>query len=117
MACAAPRASLNCSSPSVELFGFTRMPITSDFGTNSRNSSSLFAPSSYVEQAHPGGISARRLRLDTRPILTGSLTTREHDRNCLSGCFGSASSRRTARKDHCHLSANKLGRHRRQSVA
>jgi hypothetical protein len=59
MACAAPRASLNCSSPSVELFGFTRMPITSDFGTNSRNSSSLFAPSSYVEQAHPGGISVR----------------------------------------------------------
>jgi hypothetical protein len=46
MACAAPRASLNCSSPSVELFGFTRMAITSDFGTNSRNSSSLFAPSS-----------------------------------------------------------------------
>ena len=71
IACAAACTSLRSASVS-GVFGFTSMAIVVALGTSWRSNSSRFAPSTPQKKITPVTLPPGRLRLATRPSLTGS---------------------------------------------
>ena len=92
-------------------FGFTRNAITVALGTHSRNNSSRLAPSAPVKKLTPVALPPGRLRLATRPSLTGSSALVKR----LGGKSRKTGSGAT-RHDDRHLTANEIGSERRQSI-
>ena len=114
IACAAACTSLRSASVS-GLFGFTSTPIVVALGTSWRSSSSRFAPSWPARKLTPVTLPPGRLRLATRPSLTGSPPVSEDDRH-RRGC-GLGRERRTAvHDDHGDRQANQIGHQRRQAI-
>src|SRR5262249_31903487 len=97
------------------LLGSTSTPTRTAPGCNSCNNPSCFAPSSATTNVTPVTLPPGRLRLATRPSLTGSGAACEDDRDCCSrrlgyDCRGGVSS------DHRHLTAHQIGCEVGQSV-
>ena len=70
---AAATSTFFVNSAALEFAGFTRKPITATLGTTSCNSSTSFGDTSTLIRLTPVRLPPGRLRLSTRPRLTGSL--------------------------------------------
>ena len=70
-----PPADLWCLGAALGLLGLTNSASTASFGTASLTSSSRLAPSTFMKLLMPVTLPPGRLRLATRPALTGSSPT------------------------------------------
>src|SRR5580704_9748157 len=95
--------------------GFIRIPISATFGTSSRSKPSRFDSISWVQSVKPVTLPPGRLKLATRPALTGSHPKHDRDRR---GCFGGGDSRNitTDTNQNSHLVPDQLGGQSRQPV-
>src|SRR5262249_41913515 len=100
-----------------ELLGFTRTAIRVAAGRSSRSNSSRLATSSVPIRVTPVTFPSGRLRLGTKPAVTGSeaVTNTIGDRlRCRH--HRPHSDVRRARTDDCNLAADEVGGHSRQPV-
>jgi hypothetical protein len=75
------------------------------------------APSADAIQLTPVTLPPGRLKLATRPAVTGSPAAEEDNRNLCGRGFGRLRrSVAASREDHGHLTANQIGRQGRQSI-
>ena len=99
------------------LAGLTSTATRAAPGTSSRRSSSRFALNSTLKKLMPVRLPPGRARLATRPSLTGSSVTLKDDGDRRGCRLGRERAGGTAgRGDHGHLTANQIGRQRRQSI-
>src|SRR6476646_5007098 len=105
------------SASALGLVGFTSMAISGALGTSSRSSASFFTSSSDVNRLAPVTLPPGRLRLATRPTLTGKSLPEKNDRNRRRRGLGRERRAVAAcRDDHRHLTADQIDRHCRQSI-
>ena len=107
IACATACTSLRSASVST-LPGFTSMAISVALGTNWRNKSSRFAPKPVTKKVTPVILPPGRLRLVTRPSLTGSLPVAKMMGSVVSYCLG-REHRVEIADDHGHRPADQIG--------
>ena len=91
------------------------MAIVVAFGTSWRSSSSRFGSNCAAKKLTPVTLPPGRLRLATRPSLTGIAAGREDNRNRRGRGLG-RQRRRVVPDDHGHRPANQFGRQRRQPI-
>ena len=89
--------------------------MTASLGASSCNSPSCLAAKSPTVWTTPVTLPPGRLRLTTKPVLTGSKTGGEDDRDRRSGRFGDRR-RKSVGHDHGDLAADELRRHRRKPI-
>ena len=114
IACAAACTSLRSASVS-GVFGFTSMAIVVALGTSWRNSSSRFAPNTPAKKTTPVTLPPGRLRLATRPSLTGSLPVAKTIGTVVVAALA-ASAARAISDDHGHRPANQISHQSRQPI-
>src|SRR5215471_18276745 len=97
--------------------GLSRAPTSWASGTRSRNSPNRFDSMRFVIRVTPVTLPPGRLKLSTKPSLTGSPPHPEHDRDSGCGALGRARRRIAAdRGEHVDPAAHEIGRHFRQAV-
>ena len=97
------------------MFGFTSMAIVVALGTSWRSSSSRFAPNTPPKKLTPVTLPPGRLRLATRPCLTGSPPVAKTIGTVVVAALA-ASAEMVFADDHGHRPANQFGHQRRQPV-
>ena len=98
-----------------DVFGFTSTAIVVALGTSWRSSSSRFAPNTPEKKTTPVTLPPGRLRLATRPSLTGSPPVAKTIGTVVVAALAASAAMLFA-DDHGHRPANQISHQRRQPI-